>query len=63
MSRLAKNRLIVISYEESNLKSILLAKYDDYHYIAGEIYEQNNLTYFKKIFIDQFEDAVKNYFN
>ncbi len=26
-------------------------------------YEQNNLTYFKKIFIDQFEDAVKNYFN
>lgn len=26
-------------------------------------YEQNNLTYFKKIFIDQFEDAVTNYFS
>jgi Fic family protein len=26
-------------------------------------YEQNNLTYFKKIFIEQFEDAVNNYFN
>jgi len=26
-------------------------------------YEKNNLNYFKKIFIDQFEDSVKNYFN
>jgi len=26
-------------------------------------YEVNNITYFKKIFIEQFEDAVKNYFN
>lgn len=26
-------------------------------------YEQNNLTYFKKIFIEQFEDAVTNYFS
>ena len=26
-------------------------------------YETNNITYFKKIFIEQFEDAVKNYFN
>ena len=26
-------------------------------------YEQNNISYFKKIFIDQFEDSVKNYFN
>jgi Fic family protein len=26
-------------------------------------YEINNISYFKKIFIDQFEDAVKNYFN
>jgi len=26
-------------------------------------YELNNITYFKKIFIEQFEDAVKNYFN
>lgn len=26
-------------------------------------YEQNNITYFKKIFIDQFENAVNNYFN
>lgn len=25
-------------------------------------YEQNNLTYFKQIFIDQYEDAVNNYF-
>ncbi len=25
-------------------------------------YEQNNLTYFKKLFIEQFEFAVKNYF-
>jgi Fic family protein len=25
-------------------------------------YEQNNLTYFKQLFISQFEDAVKNYF-
>jgi len=26
-------------------------------------YELNNIAYFKKIFIDQFEDSVKNYFN
>ena len=26
-------------------------------------YELNNITYFKKIFIEQFEDSVKNYFN
>jgi len=26
-------------------------------------YEINNISYFKKIFIDQFEDAVHNYFN
>lgn len=26
-------------------------------------YEINNVSYFKKIFIDQFEDAVNNYFN
>lgn len=26
-------------------------------------YEKNNLYYFKEIFIEQFEDAVKNYFN
>jgi Fic family protein len=26
-------------------------------------YEKNNITYFKKIFIEQFEDAVKNYFS
>jgi Fic family protein len=25
-------------------------------------YESNNITYFKKIFIEQFEDAVNNYF-
>jgi len=26
-------------------------------------YEKNNINYFKKIFIEQFEDAVKNYFS
>ena len=26
-------------------------------------YELNNINYFKKIFIEQFEDSVKNYFN
>jgi Fic family protein len=26
-------------------------------------YEQNNISYLKEIFIEQFEDAVKNYFN
>lgn len=26
-------------------------------------YETNNVSYFKKIFIDQFEDSVNNYFN
>ena len=26
-------------------------------------YEINNISYFKKIFIEQFEDAVSNYFN
>lgn len=25
-------------------------------------YELNNISYFKQIFIDQFEDAVNNYF-
>ena len=26
-------------------------------------YERNNISYFKKIFIEQFEDSIKNYFN
>ncbi len=26
-------------------------------------YEINSISYFKQIFIEQFEDAVKNYFN
>jgi hypothetical protein len=37
---------------------------DEVEYKKGIVlfYEQNNVVYFKKIFIDQFTQAVKKYF-
>ncbi len=36
---------------------------EEYKKASLLFYELNNISYFKKIFIEQFEDAVKNYFN
>jgi Fic family protein len=36
---------------------------EEYKKASLLFYEINNISYFKKIFIEQFEDAVKNYFN
>ncbi|MBU1046862.1 Fic family protein [Patescibacteria group bacterium] len=36
---------------------------EEYKKASLLFYEVNNISYFKKIFIEQFEDAVKNYFN
>jgi Fic family protein len=36
---------------------------EEYKKASVLFYEINNISYFKKIFIEQFEDAVKNYFN
>jgi len=36
---------------------------EEYKKASLLFYELNNISYFKKIFIEQFEDSIKNYFN
>ena len=36
---------------------------EEYKKASLLFYEINNVSYFKQIFMEQFEDAVKNYFN
>jgi len=53
---------ILLSYGSIPL-SYRIVEVGEYKKAALLFYEQNNLSYFKKIFIEQLEDAVKNYFN
>lgn len=59
-SRLVANALL-IAYEMCPLS---YRSVDEVEYKKAVIlfYEQNNVSYFKKLFIEQFEFAVKNYF-
>jgi len=43
--------------------SYRIIEVEEYKKASLLFYEINNISYFKKIFIEQFEDAVKNYFN
>jgi Fic family protein len=52
---LLANNSIPLSYRIVDLK--------EYKKASLLFYEINNVSYFKKIFIEQFEDAVNNYFN
>lgn len=59
-SRLMANA-ILLAY---NMCPLSYKKVDEAEYKKAAIlfYEQNNLSYFKELFIEQFEFAVKNYF-
>lgn len=52
---LLANNSIPLSYRIVDVK--------EYKKASLLFYEINNISYFKKIFIEQFEDAVKNYFS
>ena len=43
--------------------SYRIVEVEEYKKASLLFYEINNIAYFKQIFIEQFEDAVKNYFN
>ncbi len=43
--------------------SYRIVEVEEYKKASLLFYEINNISYFKQIFIEQFEDAVKNYFN
>lgn len=59
-SRLAGNAILTAH----NICSLSYRNVDEAEYKKAVIlfYEQNNINYFKKLFIEQFEFAVKNYF-
>ncbi len=53
---------ILLAYNSIPL-SYRIVDVEEYKKAILLFYEINNIFYFKKIFIEQFEDAVKNYFN
>ncbi len=53
---------ILLAYNSIPL-SYRIVDVEEYKKAILLFYEINNISYFKQIFIDQFEDAVKNYFN
>ncbi len=53
---------ILLAYNSIPL-SYRIVDVKEYKKASLLFYEINNLSYFKKMFIEQFEDAVKNYFN
>ena len=53
---------ILLAYNSIPL-SYRIVDVEEYKKASLLFYELNNISYFKKIFIEQFEDAVKNYFN
>jgi len=53
---------ILLAYNSIPL-SYRIVDVEEYKKASILFYELNNISYFKKIFIEQFEDAVKNYFN
>lgn len=59
-SRMISNA-ILLSYNSIPL-SYRIVDVEEYKKAVILFYEINNISYFKQIFIDQFEDAVNNYF-
>ncbi len=59
-SRMISNA-ILLAYRSIPL-SYRIVDVEEYKKAVILFYEINNISYFKKIFIDQFEDAVNNYF-
>ena len=59
-SRLMGNAILIAD----NICPLSYRSVDEVEYKKAVIlfYEQNNINYFKKLFIEQFESAVKNYF-
>ena len=59
--------IIFLYYERETRKNNIIYKkinlLKEYKKASLLFYEINNVSYFKKIFIEQFEDAVNNYFN
>lgn len=60
-SRMLSNA-ILLAYNSIPL-SYRIVDIIEYKKAVIMFYEQNNISYLKKIFIEQFEDSVKNYFN
>lgn len=58
------NRLTHISLEVMNKRPVGSQIHDLVRHNAGALlfYEPNNVSYFKEIFLKQFEFAVENYF-
>ena len=59
-SRLMGNAILIAD----NICPLSYRSIDEVEYKKAVIlfYEQNNINYFKRLFIEQFESAVKNYF-
>ncbi len=53
---------ILLAYNSIPL-SYRIVDIEEYKKAILLFYEINNISYFKQIFIDQFEDAVNNYFS
>lgn len=60
-SRMTSNSLFLVFH--SIPLSYRIVDVVEYKKAVILFYEQNNISYLKKIFIGQFEDSVKNYFN
>ncbi len=60
-ARMLSNAILLAS--DSIPLSYRIVDIEEYKKASLLFYEVNNISYFKKIFIEQFEDAVKNYFN
>jgi Fic family protein len=60
-ARMISNALL-LSFDSIPL-SYRAVSVEEYKKASLLFYEQNNISYFKQIFIEQFEDAVKNFFN
>ena len=62
MSQLIISNAILLAHNSIPL-SYRIVNVKEYKKASLLFYEINNVSYFKKIFIEQFEDAVNNYFN
>ena len=59
-SRMISNAILLA--HNSIPLSYRIVDIEEYKKVVILFYEINNISYFKQIFIEQFEDAVKNYF-
>jgi len=60
-ARMISNAILLAN--KSTPLSYRIVDVKEYKMASLLFYEINNISYFKKIFIEQFEDAVNNYFN